>query len=812
MEAVRLHRPDDPDKRAVTRALRLSLVLSVALAAVLLSLLAVASGNNELLQRHYGLLLWLNVGIAIGLAILAIELARRLYIRYRRGLFGTRLMARLAMAFILMTVVPVLLIYLVAVQFLGRSIESWFDVPMERALDSGLTLGRTTLDSMLVDLNAKARVAAAELEATPPLQWGEKLQEIRERAGVQEALLITTSGRILQASGSRFSALVPDMPSATALRQARVTRSYAAIEPIESGAGASAASGSPATPATPAAPTTQGLKMRSIVALSSPSLGEENRLLQLVHPVPAALSENAEAVQAGFRDYQELSLSRIGLKRIFRVTLTVTVLLTVFSAIAAAFLLAGWMTGPLSMLAAGTRAVAEGDFRPVKDYVGRDELGVLTQSFNAMTRQLEDARAQVERNRVELELANARLASVLSNLTAGVIVLDRDFRVSLANAGAEKILGEPAQRMVGQPFAQLPGLAPFQAEISKAFEEAGDTETQSWQRQVSIDAPNADNDQRGTGKTLLLRGALLPEAHGDHLLVIDDITDVVSAQRAIAWSEVARRLAHEIKNPLTPIQLAAERMDFKLGSKLEGADRELLSRNSRTIVNQVGALKLMVDEFRDYARLPTARLAPLNLNDLVTEILSLYADTDPNRTVRVHLAPGLPRILGDGGQLRQVIHNLFKNAIEATEKQPVRLLEVFTDAAHNTAGQINGVRLVVRDNGPGFAPAMMARVFEPYVSSKAKGTGLGLVIVRKIVQDHGGRVEVGNRPEPFPLPEIGPEIGAEPGANDVPGAYVNVLFAKLEKSDDNFSVAATEKQNRLDIAPTVQNVGIQTTR
>ena len=305
MEAVRLHRPD-PDKRSVTRALRLSLVLSVALAAVLLSLLAVASGNNELLQRHYGLLLWLNVGIAIGLAILAIELARRLYIRYRRGLFGTRLMARLAMAFIFMTVVPVLLIYLVAVQFLGRSIESWFDVPMERALDSGLTLGRTTLDSMLVDLNAKARVAASELEATPQVQWAEKLQEVRERAGVQEALIITSSGRILQASGSRFSSLVPDMPSTTALRQARVTRSYAAIEPLEE------------TGANAARPGLSGLKMRSIVAFSSPSLGDENRLLQLVHPVPSALSENAEAVQAGFRDYQELSLSRIGLKRIFR--------------------------------------------------------------------------------------------------------------------------------------------------------------------------------------------------------------------------------------------------------------------------------------------------------------------------------------------------------------------------------------------------------------------------------------------------------------------------------------------------------------
>jgi PAS domain S-box-containing protein len=480
--------------------------------------------------------------------------------------------------------------------------------------------------------------------------------------------------------------------------------------------------------------------------------------------------------------------------------------LTVFSAIAAAFLLAGWMTGPLSMLAAGTRAVAEGDFRPVKDYVGRDELGVLTQSFNAMTRQLEDARGQVERNRVGLELANARLASVLSNLTAGVIVLDRDFRISLANVGAEKILGESAQRMAGQPFASLPGLASFQEEIAKAFEEAGDTQSQSWQRQVVIATP--DNKERGTGKTLLLRGALLPEAHGDHLLVIDDITDVVSAQRAIAWSEVARRLAHEIKNPLTPIQLAAERMDFKLGSKLAGPDRELLAKNTRTIVNQVGALKLMVDEFRDYARLPAARLVPLNLNELVTEILSLYADTDPSRVVKAHLTPGLPRIMGDAGQLRQVIHNLFKNASEATEKQPLRLLEVFTDAAHNTTGQINGVRLVVRDNGPGFAPAMMARVFEPYVSSKVKGTGLGLVIVKKIIQDHGGRVEVGNRPEPFPLPAFEPgDDAAERGASAVPGAYVHVLFAKLEKSDDNFSVPATEQENRIAHAPDADRFG-----
>ena len=812
MEAVRLHRPD-PKQRSVTRALRVSLILSVALAAVLLSLLAVASGNNELLQNHYELLLWLNVAIAVGLAVLAIELARRLYIRYRRGQFGTRLMARLALAFILMTAVPVLLIYFVAVQFLGRSIESWFDVPMERALDSGLHLGRATLDSMVLDLAAKARSAAAELEAAPQGQWADRLNELRERVGVQEALILTSSGRILHASGSRYASLVPDMPSQSAIRQARVTRYYAAIEPIEPlGGGSAAARVAPpgAGAAEPGGGQPPGLKMRAIVALSAPTLGEEVRLVQLVQPVPTALAENAEAVQAGFRDYQELSLSRTGLKRIFRVTLTVTVLLTVFSAIAAAFLLAGWMTGPLSMLAAGTRAVAEGDFRPVKDYVGRDELGMLTQSFNAMTRQLEEARAQVERNRVELELANARLASVLSNLTAGVIVLDRDFRVSLANAGAEKILGESANRMVGQAFASLPGLAPLQGEVSKAFEEAGDTDSQSWQRQVVIDAPPGGDKERGTGKTLLLRGALLPEAHGDHLLVIDDITDVVSAERAIAWSEVARRLAHEIKNPLTPIQLAAERMDFKLGAKLEGADRDLLARNTRTIVNQVGALKLMVDEFRDYARLPSARVAPVNLNELVTDILSLYADSDPGQAVRVHLTPGLPRIMGDGDQLRQVIHNLLKNASEATEKQPLRLVEVFTVPAHNAAGVLNGVRLVVRDNGPGFSKAMLGHVFEPYVTSKAKGTGLGLVIVKKIIQDHGGRIEVGNRPEPFPLPEgggagatgEGRSVGGDAAAAiGVPGAYVSVLFAKLEKSDDNFSAAATEPKERQPNAP-----------
>ncbi len=801
MEAVRFHR-SEAERRSVTRALRVALIGSVALAAVLLSLLAVASGNNELLQRHYGMLLWLNVGISVLLAVLAVELARRLLVRYRRGLFGTRLMARLALAFVMMTVVPVLLIYTVAVQFLGRSIESWFDVPMERALESGLTLGRASLDSLLTDLTARTRSGAISLELLSPTAWGEQLDELREQLGVQEALVMTVSGRILHASGTRFASLLPDLPPQQALHQIRVGRAYSAIEPISApvieerdseprataGEDVGKAEGGREGQPPPAHAPPIGLKMRALVMIGSSTAGEETRLLQFIQPVPTTLSATAEAVQSGFQDYQELSLSRAGLKRIFRVTLTVTVLLTVFSAIAAAFLLAGWMTGPLSMLAAGTRAVAEGDFRPVKDYVGRDELGVLTQSFNAMTRQLQEARAQVERNRLELEHANERLVSVLANLTAGVLVLDGDYRVTLANTGAERILGVGARALDGLHISELPGFRTSGADLIIAFDElppSDDGKRVAWKRQVVIDAKTMDNSEQGSGKTLLLRGASLPEG-GDHLLVLDDITEVVSAQRALAWREVARRLAHEIKNPLTPIQLAAERMQLKLAEKLVGTDRDLLARNTRTIVNQVGALNVLVDEFRDYARMPAARLEPIDINELVSDILTMYADTDPTRVVTTHLTSTLPKILGDATQLRQLVHNLLKNASEATEKQAERHIEIYTDATQGSARRPPGVRLVVRDNGPGFPATVIDRAFEPYVTNKAKGTGLGLAIVKKIVEDHGGRIEVGNRPEPFPVPSAMAGHASD-GADktDGVGAYVNVVFAKLAKSDDN---------------------------
>ncbi len=748
----------DRDRRAITRVLRAALIVSVAISVVLLVLLATASGNTRLFERHYPVLLWITIAVGGVIVVLVFELLRRLVARYRRRLFGTRLMARMAGAFILMTVVPVVLVFVVAVQFVGRSIESWFDVPLERALDSGMSLARASLDAQLADLSQKASLMASELGDAGPAMLPAALSRIRGQLRVPDALVVTGGGRVVAASSSRLTQLLPELPPSEALRQARLTRHYARVEGIGTGSGSNT------------------LQMRVITAIDAPGqLLEETRFLQLVQAVPTALEDNADAVQQGYRDFQELSLARAGLKRIFRTTLTLTFLLTLFAAVAGAFLLAGWLVGPLAELAAATRSVAEGNFRQVKDYTGRDELGVLTRSFNEMTRQLQDARALVDRNQRELESAHAQLQSVLINLDAGVMVLDAQWRLMLANPGADRILGAELAVHLGDELAQLPRVGALADEIRAAFVEQAAAGSGSWQRQYVLtrasraDEPAAGSVPAQTEQTLLARGSTLSESRAGYVIVFDDISAVISAQRAVAWAEVARRLAHEITNPLTPIQLAAERTHLKLRDKLTGPDAELLEKNSRTIVNQVAALKAMVDEFRNYARLPAARLVPLNLNELVEDVLRLYSAPANNAAIRLELGHPLEPVLGDATQLRQVVHNLLKNALEAAEKTEHPEIIVSTASLKMADGH-QVVRLRVRDNGSGFAPAMLARAFEPYVTSKARGTGLGLAIVRKIVDEHGARIDLVNRLD---------------DAGQVLGAQVSILFTKLAKSVDN---------------------------
>lgn len=744
------------------------------MALVLLLLLATATSNTEYFQRAYQWLFWITVGVTVGLFGLIVELLRRLVQRYRRGLFGTRLMARMAISFSLMTLLPVSLIYLVAVTFVDRSIESWFDVPLERALESGLTMGRATLESMRTDVTAKAKAMAFTLSEAPRSRRANRLVSLSAQNVVPDAALISGNGQIIASSGNSAAPLVPDLPDTDQLQRVRMTREYAEFE---TGQGAD-----------------NTLRLRVIVPVDG--LGgtpQQGQYLQVIEPVPRALAESAEAIEMGRAGYQQLLDSRAGLKRLFRVTLTLIFLLTAFAAIAAAFLLSGWLTGPLSMLAAGTRAVAEGDFRPVKDYSRRSELGVLTQSFNAMTRQLEEARSLVDRNQHELEQVNARLESVLSNLTAGVLVLDSEFRLVLANQGAERMLGISTFEHLDQPISDIEPIAGIAGEIRQAFSDQAEEGAASWQRQftlekreITIGEDERDGANLRAGQTIVARGSILPERRVGYVIVFDEITELISAQRANTWAEVARRLAHEFKNPLTPIQLSAERLQFKLASKLDEKDAQMLERSSTTIVNQVGALKVMLDEFREYARLPAARLEPLDLNNLIEDVLGLYQTSGPGVIPRAGLGENLVPVLGDQTQLRQLVHNLLKNALEAVEGRPEPRIEI-TTARITTSGGQSAVRLTVSDNGPGFPPNMLARLFEPYVSSKLKGTGLGLAIVKKIADEHGARIEATNLAAEADSGGTGAgnQSAETSGEETVLGAQVAITFSKLAKSVDN---------------------------
>ena len=761
----------------MTRLLRYLLIVGGAVVSILLFLLASASENSNSFERNYPWLLILNAVVAAALLGLVVLLLVRLYKRYRRGKFGSRLMARLVLLFAVIGILPGAVIYTVSVQFVSRSIESWFDVRVESALEAGLNLGRTALDSSLNELRVKANNMALELSDMSEATQITQLSRMRDQNLQQDALIVTGSGQMVASAGTQLNALLPDFPSAEMLRQARQTRGYAAIEGNADFQDSSAPAAETNTITSPA-PNPAGLRLRVVVEIPTSvramALQNEPRYLQLMQPVPTQLAVNAEALRVAYSEYQERYLARTGLRKIYIVTLTLTLLLAIFGAIAAAFLIASDLAKPLLLLAEGTKAVAEGNLSPRPIVATSDELGTLTKSFNTMTRQLAEARASVEKNRSELEAAKAYLESVLANMSAGVMVLDRHFRLVTCNESVERILQRDFAQHAGKPLEEIKGLGTFAQIITQSFSAQSaqsvavghDAENLHWQRQIDIprDGVEGENDI-----SLLARGSRLPAVRdGGYVVVFDDISDVISAQRSIAWGEVARRLAHEIKNPLTPIQLSAERLQMKLGGKLGEVDAQVLERSTATIVNQVAAMKRMVDDFRDYAKTPPAVLSPLDLNALIEEVLHLYLAGDDRDIIHATLAEGLPHIMGDQTQLRQVIHNLLQNAQDAVAEkagaekpaaddagQPradarrvnVPRIDIITEEIHyrSSDGAVsNAVQLTITDNGPGFSPKILAHAFEPYITSKPRGTGLGLPMVKKIVEEHGGRIDIRN--------------------------------------------------------------------
>ena len=692
------------------------LIIGAGLGAVMLFLLATAGANTEFFERKYRLLLGINIAFVLFLMVIVGFLLWRFRRRLKSGVFGSRLALRLMLIFSLMAILPGALVYAVSVQFLEKSIESWFDVKVDRALEGGLSLGQTMLENLLSELEKKAQATALALSesSNPPLLL---LNELLLQSQIEEATLFNQDGKVIAFSSESNLALFPEKPNAAVMRHVRMQKAYSAVETI----------------------TGKGLYLRVVAPVNVLSLKEDIRVLQLLQPVPVQLAKDAERVEAGYQDYQELSLSRQGLTRLYSVTLTLALLLALCSALATASLLSEKLSAPLGMLAESTRAIAQGDYSRRHMVQSRDELGVLTESFNLMTQQLEEARATAQHNQQEVESARAHLESILANLSSGVLVFDAQLMLSKANRSAEQILQVPMISLDGSIIegcvdneSQLNTLV---AEIREGFNSG---ETGVWQRQLT-------HASEGNHQVLLLRGTRLPEiSGGGGVVVFDDITNLLQVQRAVAWGEVARRLAHEIKNPLTPIQLSAERVQHKLINKLNEDDARILRRSTETIVNQVEALKRMVNEFNQYARVPELELRQLDFNRLVREVLSLYEaanmTTDQSKHVQIKLAlaSDLPMVRGDSAQLRQVLHNLLQNAQDALIETVEPEIEVKTEMVHG------GVQLSIRDNGCGFPDEIRARVFEPYVTTKSRGTGLGLPIVKKIVEEHEGIIHVEN--------------------------------------------------------------------
>lgn len=737
---------------------------------VLAFLLVMATQNSERLEPYFAWLVWGNLAVATVLGLTIAIALGRLALRLRARKFGSRLLLKLAGIFGLVGLLPGLLIYTVSYQFVSRSIETWFDVRVEGALEAGLNLGRSTLDTLTQDVSAKTRTAALRLAEEPRAgtQPGLlELERLREQIRARTVSVASESGLVsMTAGGDGTRLLATERLPASWRNEARNRGIYAQIEGLEEQADSA---GPP-----------------RIIAIAwmpdrSFSLQSSGHFLVVTQLIPTELVRNALDVQSAYQEYQQRALSRGGLRKMYIGTLTLALVLAVFGAFLLAAILGQQLARPLLLLAEGVQEVARGDLRPKTIFATQDELGGLTRAFAAMTQQLADARTLAERSVQELESARAHLQTVLDNLSAGVIVFDAQGRIDMVNPGATRILKLPISAYRGRPLTDVTGLQDFATAIAQRFElYANDPtpgERQQWQESYELSLPHSPDPL-----TLLVRGAELPP--DETLIVFDDLTEVVSAQRAEAWAEVARRVAHEIKNPLTPIQLSAERLEIKLADKLDDPGRQLLTRSVNTIVTQVQALKNLINEFRDYARLPSAKLAPLNLNELVNEVMALYGQAIEQGTLTLDLAPDLPNIQGDAALLRQVVHNLVQNALDAAldtaqdaagDRAAARgaaRVTVRTDTPRNEDGSIRAVRLAVRDNGPGFPDKVLRRAFEPYLTTKAKGTGLGLAVVKKIADEHKALVRIRNLME-------NASQGNSPGAPTAIGAQVSLSFSVL---------------------------------
>ena len=685
------------------------LILLVALAAALVYSLTLATNSGSPLSEYFW---WL---IAAGGLIVTILLA--MLLRYgwlllrhnRHNMLGSRLTRRLALMFTLIAVLPGLFLFGVSAQFISYSINSWFGNDTAQALESSLTLSKSALDNTLD--NTIEQAAALQVEIISRTSMGGTAAEALRLSG--ETARFSQVGLYNPADGtteliSNPAALPPPPAEKEVAEELQRHGSSRSVTNING-------------------------KLYAQGWLALPAAQEKGKALFFRRPIPDNVARDAELIENARSKYAELTYAKQGLQTFFLITLLAAALLSIMLALVIALYFARRFIEPILSLAEGAKAVAQGDFSQPRPVYRNDELGQLTRLFNHMTEQLAIAREAEELNRIRQEAARHYLETVLESLTAGVITLDETGRLKTLNRSAENILGLPLSELSGSNWHDWPQSVPQYLLLTELFQTILATEHTGKPVQTAY----TGGDE---ARILLAKATPLPADNGGGtVLVFDDITLLVRAQKEAAWGEVAKRLAHEIRNPLTPIQLSAERLAWKLQDKLGEQDAQILARSTDTIIKQVAAMKEMVEAFRNYARAPALKLEKQDLNKIIEEVLLLY---EAGACTFDAVFSNIPAVMyADTTAMRQVLHNIFKNAAEAAEEAAQPEVHIHTD---NTDGKIT---LTVANNGKSFGKDMLANAFEPYVTDKPTGTGLGLPVVKKIVEEHGGRIALSNPAE-----------------------------------------------------------------
>jgi len=675
--------------------------------------------NSELFDRYYSLLLVFNALGLISLVILILINLKRLIRQLKNHVIGSRMTVRMVMIFSLLSVTPVLIVYYFSLDFLHRGIDSWFDMGVEQAFDDSLELSRLALDVRMRELLNTTEIIAEELSETSDVELPFDIDQIRERINANELTLLTRKGAIIASSSSDTKSLVPNMPGKTILLQLSQGNSYIGLDVIKN----------------------TDLLIRAVANLPTIDIEKEARIVQALYPISERMNQLADNVQSSFIKYKELSYLREQLKFSFIIILTLVLLFSVFSAVWAAFYSARKLSAPVKSLAEGTRAIAEGNYSTRLPVTSNDELGFLVASFNDMTDKISQARDTAKQSQKEAESQRSYLETVLSRFSSGVMVFNKDGNLERSNISAAQILQLDIETITHENITSLakdyPRLTGFFECISSNIGEQLD----DWREQITL------SDKTGN-QILMINGATLTELDGStsgYVIVFDEITALIQGQLDAAWSEMARRLAHEIKNPLTPIQLAAERIRHKYLSTMDSSDAEMLDRMTNTIIQQVETMKDMVNSFSDYSRSPEFNPEEIRIERLIQEGLDLFSNMDHENQIVTDIETDLPAIIGDEKKLRQVFNNLLTNAVDANALGDDNYLKIIANKINADGNEMVEIRIL--DKGPGIDTLVVNTLFDPYITTKQKGTGLGLTIVKKIIDEHSGTVWLENNKE-----------------------------------------------------------------